>query len=201
MTDLTRNRISKFLSYVLRHHPEAVGLQLDENGWVSLNLLVDACNAKGQEMTRGQVIDVVNTSEKKRFALSEDGQRIRASQGHSVEVDLAYEEKAPPMVLYHGTVAKFLQPIQAEGLKKMARHHVHLSEDVETAERVGMRRGRPVVLRVDADEMAAAGHRFYQSANGVWLTEHVPAKYIGFPDGATWVYLHEIRNDEQTAHG
>jgi putative RNA 2'-phosphotransferase len=126
---------------------------------------------------------VVETSDKKRFALSADGERIRASQGHSVEVELGYEPATPPAVLYHGTVDRFLDSIREKGLIKGERHHVHLSADAATAAKVGARRGRAVVLTIDAAGMAREGLLFYISANAVWLTDHVPARFIGFPDG------------------
>lgn len=171
-------RISKFLSYVLRHHPEEVGIKLDEQGWVSLNLLVEACNGVGETMTRAQVLEVVKTNEKQRFAVSEDGRNIRANQGHSIDVELGYEETPPPEELFHGTAKHFMEPIQAEGLKKMSRHHVHLSADRDTAIKVGQRHGKPLVLIVQAGAMHRAGHKFYRSTNGVWLADHVPANFL-----------------------
>jgi putative RNA 2'-phosphotransferase len=174
-------RISKFLSLVLRHDAARIGIALDEHGWTDVATLLDACAAHGMAMTREELERVVATSDKQRFALSEDGTRIRANQGHSVEVDLALEPVAPPTLLYHGTVARFLDSIRAQGLLRGARHHVHLSADVETARRVGGRRGDAVVLVVRAGEMAATGHEFFCSDNGVWLVEHVPASYVEFP--------------------
>jgi putative RNA 2'-phosphotransferase len=135
----------------------------------------------GKGITEPELRHVVETSDKKRFALSEDGRQIRASQGHSVEVELGYEPATPPDVLFHGTVQRFLDSIRQKGLVKGKRHHVHLSVDVATARKVGDRRGEAVILRVDAAGMAQAGHLFYVSANGVWLTEGVPAGFIEFP--------------------
>jgi putative RNA 2'-phosphotransferase len=169
---------SKFLSYVLRHHPAKIGIALDPAGWVSVEDLLAALAAHGEPTTRAELFDLVATSDKKRFALSEDQARIRASQGHSVPVDLGYTPLAPPAVLYHGTVDKFLGSIRAVGLTKGQRHHVHLSADTATATVVGQRRGRPVLLTIDA---AAA---FFRSANGVWLTDHVPPAFIRFPESS-----------------
>jgi putative RNA 2'-phosphotransferase len=172
---------SKFLSLVLRHQPEKIGITLDPAGWVGVRELLDALGRHGRSMSEVELRQVVETSDKKRFAFSEDGLRIRASQGHSVGVELGYEPATPPDVLYHGTVARFVESIRTGGLLKGQRHHVHLSRDVETAEKVGGRRGEAVVLTVDAGAMVRDGLVFYVSANGVWLTEHVPARYIGFP--------------------
>ncbi len=170
---------SKFLSLVLRHDPARIGIVLDEHGWTDVAALLAACAAHGVWITRAELEQIVATSDKRRFALSEDGTRIRANQGHSVEVDLELAPAVPPARLYHGTIDRFVGSIRAGGLVRGERHHVHLSADVETAKKVGGRRGRPVVLTVRADEMT--DHVFYRSANGVWLVEHVPAELIDFP--------------------
>ncbi|HYE17929.1 MAG TPA: RNA 2'-phosphotransferase [Tepidisphaeraceae bacterium] len=174
---------SKFLSYVLRHRPDEIGLSLDAAGWVGVDDLLDALAAHGEPTTHDQLLAIVRTNDKQRFALSEDGARIRASQGHSVDVELGYAPAEPPPVLFHGTVEKFVDSIRATGLRKGERHHVHLSADEATASKVGGRRGKPVILRIDASAMRAAGHAFFRSANGVWLTEHVAAEFIAFPSG------------------
>jgi putative RNA 2'-phosphotransferase len=174
-------KISKFLSLVLRHKPEEIGITLDSAGWVAVEDLLSACAAHKFPLSLEQLRLVVGENDKKRFEFSEDGTLIRASQGHSVEVDLEYEPKSPPEVLYHGTPEQFVASIRAQGLLKGSRHHVHLSMDVATAMKVGERRGKPVVLRVKAAEMQRAGHSFYLSTNGVWLTDHVPARFIEFP--------------------
>lgn len=173
---------SKFLSLVLRHKPESVGVSLDRNGWVSIDELLEKCRAHGRPITRELLEEIVATSPKRRFAISEDGLLVRANQGHSVEVELGYEPASPPEWLYHGTVASALTAIRSDGLKRMSRHHVHLSPDEATARSVGARRGRPSVLRVAAGRMHQDGHVFFVSANGVWLTDHVPAGYIVFPE-------------------
>lgn len=169
--------ISKTLSYWLRHRPDAGGLTLDANGWTGVDAVLAALMAEhGADWDR--LVSVVETNDKQRFEFSDDFEMIRARQGHSVEVDLALEPLTPPDRLFHGTVEKFLDAIRAEGLKKMRRHHVHLSKDEETATRVGARRGKPVILTVDAAAMARDGHVFYRSNNGVWLTDVVPPRYL-----------------------
>lgn len=174
---------SKFLSLLLRHQPDAVGLQLDAAGWVSVDQLVEKCREHGRQLTNDIVLEIVATSSKQRFALSDDGRRIRANQGHSIDVELDYEQCEPPSVLYHGTVAAHLESIRKSGLLRMERHHVHLSFDEATARIVGKRRGKPIILKIAAKQMHLDGYVFVRSTNGVWLTETVPAKYIAFPDG------------------
>ncbi|GAB2733743.1 RNA 2'-phosphotransferase [Streptomyces bullii] len=173
-------KVSKYLSKHLRHQPERIGLTLDESGWVEIDVLMAAAVAHGFPFTREELNRVVATNDKRRFAV--EGSRIRASQGHSIEVDLGLPPAPPPPpYLYHGTVARFLDAIRTEGLRPMNRHDVHLSADRETATRVGARRGRAVVLTVDASAMHRDGHVFHVSANGVWLTRAVPARYLRFP--------------------
>lgn len=174
-------QISKFLALVLRHDPARIGITLDGAGWTDVAALLAAASAHGVPITRDELAHVVAMSDKQRFALSQDGTRIRANQGHSVEVDLQLAAAAPPATLYHGTIGESLDGIRARGLVRGARHHVHLSADVETATKVGSRRGRPVVLAIRASDMASAGHVFYRSQNGVWLTDAVPVAYIDFP--------------------
>lgn len=171
-------KTSKFLSLVLRHEPNKIGLTLDPAGWVAVNELLSACAAYGVNLNRALLETVVRQNDKQRFSFSEDGTRIRANQGHSVEIELGYAPAPPPELLYHGTATRFLASIRQQGLLKGARHHVHLSADVETATRVGQRHGPPVVLTVNAAAMQQAGYTFYLSANGVWLIEHVPPDYL-----------------------
>ncbi len=178
----TLTDFSKFLSFVLRHEPGAIGLTLDRNGWVEIDRLVEQCRSHGTPLSREILEAIVRTSPKQRFTLSNDGQRVRANQGHSIEVDLGYSPAQPPELLFHGTVASSLPSIRSEGLKRMERHHVHLSPDVASAKAVGLRRGEPVVLRIDAAGMHRDGHTFFVSANGVWLTDRVPPDYIAFPE-------------------
>ncbi|MGH4034727.1 RNA 2'-phosphotransferase [Actinomycetota bacterium Odt1-20B] len=172
-------KISKYLSKHLRHQPERIGLHLDEAGWTAIDALIDAARRHGFRFTRAELDHVVAVNDKQRFAVADD--RIRASQGHSVDVDLGLPPATPPAYLYHGTVARHLDAIRAEGLRPMNRHAVHLSPDRETATRVGARRGRPVVLSVDAGAMHRDGHLFHVSANGVWLTAAVPRAYLRLP--------------------
>ncbi|MCM2372068.1 RNA 2'-phosphotransferase [Aporhodopirellula aestuarii] len=180
-TNLTRT--SKFLSLVLRHRPEVIGLRLDAEGWLDINELIASANQRGTAITLEQLHEVVATCEKRRFALSDDGLRVRANQGHSVaDVELNLPSTQPPDQLFHGTVAVFLDSIREQGLRRRSRNHVHLSADRETATKVGSRRGVPVILAVNAGEMNDAGHVFYRSANGVWLTNHVPPRFLAFPE-------------------
>lgn len=174
--------ISHFMSLVLRHKPEEIGLELDAEGWADLDALVARACAHGQELDRDLVLRIVAESDKQRFAVSADGRRIRANQGHSVRVDLALPAVVPPAVLYHGTASRNLESIRQNGLNAGSRQHVHLSANEETAVRVGARHGAPVVLTIDSQAMHAAGHAFYRSENGVWLTDTVPRAFIGFPD-------------------
>ena len=171
-------RYSKFLSLVLRHKPEEIGLNLDAEGWTDVEELLERAQRHGVDLDRDLLEEIVATSDKKRFALSENGSRIRANQGHSVKVDLNLERSIPPSILYHGTARRFLDSIMEQGLIKGKRHHVHLSADIETAYKVGVRHGKPVVLLIDAARMHGEGKEFFLSANGVWLTEHVPVIYL-----------------------
>lgn len=176
-----RTRLSKFLSLVLRHEPERIGLELDAAGWTDVETLLSRCNRHGKTIDRATLEEIVETNEKKRFAFSDDGLRIRASQGHSIEVSLGYTPQIPPALLYHGTATRFLSSIREEGLIKGHRHHVHLAAEQQTAHTVGRRHGVPIVLPVRAGEMQAQGLAFFLSENGVWLTEHVPSQFINFP--------------------
>ena len=174
-------RVSKFLSLVLRHKPEHIGLTLNREGWADIDDLIARAGAHGTPLTREDVLRVVETSDKQRFALDMTGQRIRASQGHSVDVELGLEPREPPPVLFHGTAESALASICMAGLHAASRQHVHLSPDEATAVKVGRRHGPPVVLRIDAAGMRAEGHEFFCSTNGVWLTDAVPIEFIAFP--------------------
>ena len=166
MTD-PHAQTSKFLSYILRHHPESIGITLDSQGWVNIDTLLAQAAQHNRSISREQLLDIVATNPKKRFTLSADGSQIRA---HSPVV--------PPDTLYHGTATRFLDSIRQQGLSAGSRHHVHLSADIPTAQKVGQCHGKPIVLRINAAAMHAAGHAFYLSDNQVWLTDHVPAQYI-----------------------
>jgi putative RNA 2'-phosphotransferase len=169
---------SRFLSLILRHKPEVIGLTLDDNGWVDIDTLLAAAQTHNRPFTRTELDEIVATNNKKRFAISEDGKRIRARQGHSLHVDLELQPRTPPPVLYHGTAVCFLPSIREQGLQKMNRQHVHLSATAETAHSVGSRHGKPAILLVQADDMHTAGYPFFLSENGVWLTDHVPSTYL-----------------------
>jgi putative RNA 2'-phosphotransferase len=178
MDDVRLVKISKYLSKHLRHQPERLGLALAPGGWVDVEDLLASCRKNNFPVTRAELDEVVARNDKQRFAFDETRARIRANQGHSVEVDLKLETRKPPAILYHGTGASAVSPIQESGLRKMARHHVHLSSDIETAKKVGARHGRPVVFAVDTRAMLAAGFEFFLSANGVWLVETVPPHFL-----------------------
>lgn len=171
-------RISKFMSLVLRHNPQAIGLQLDAEGWVRIEDLLLAAQHAGIAIDRSVLESVVRQNNKQRFSISHDGQRIRANQGHSIPVDLGLEPITPPPILYHGTATRFLQSIREHGLLKGHRQHVHLSTDQQSACNVGSRHGHPIVLTVDAANMLHDGYHFYRSHNGVYLTEHIPPQYL-----------------------
>lgn len=171
-------RASKFISLVLRHHPEAAGIELDEHGWADVDGLIAGIVRTGRQLDKDTLEEIVRTDEKGRYSFNEDHTKIRANQGHSVQVDVDLAEAAPPDVLYHGTAESRLASIMREGLRPMGRLYVHLSQDEATAVKVGRRHGKPAVLQVDARRMAADGHTFWLSANGVWLTRGVPAEYI-----------------------
>jgi putative RNA 2'-phosphotransferase len=170
--------VTKYLAKHLRHAPDALGLTLLPGGWVSVDGLLEASQNAGFTIAYDELIECVDTNDKKRFSFDDTGNLIRANQGHSVEVDLQLEEKEPPEVLFHGTVERYLASIMLEGLKKGKRHHVHLSKDMETARKVGARRGKPVILKVDAGKMNFQGFKFFLSVNGVWLTESVPVGFL-----------------------
>ena len=175
-------KMSRFLSYVLRHHPDSIGLALDSNGWANVDELIRLANRHGTPLTHTLLEELVAENDKQRFAFDEAGQRIRANQGHSVEIDLALTATEPPDLLFHGTAGRFVPSIRGTGLHSGNRHHVHLSLDRQTAEKVGQRHGKPVVLTIQAGAMHEAGHAFYLSANRVWLTELVPVQWIYFPN-------------------
>ncbi len=172
--------ISKLMSLVLRHQPEYIDVELDENGWLDVNELISGINRKGINADNDLIKEIVVSNGKQRFIFNEDQTRIRANQGHSVNVDVELKQVIPPEYLFHGTVPRFMENIEVEGLKKMSRNHVHLSEEKETALNVGSRRGKPIVLTVKSGEMHRDAIAFYRSENGVWLTGNVVPKYIEF---------------------
>lgn len=170
--------ISKFLSLVLRHQPETIGIKLDQNGWTDVDTLLKKSNSYGIKLDNETLRHIVETNSKKRFAFNDTGDKIRASQGHSVEIELGYSNQKPPEILFHGTGEKFVPSIIKTGLDKRSRQHVHLSSDLDTAIKVGQRHGKPFVFKVLAEQMYNDNFQFFISENGVWLTDNVPAKYL-----------------------
>ena len=171
-------RISKTLSLVLRHQPETIGLTLDKQGWADVVMLIEKMNNGGFELNKGLLQQVIDTNNKSRFTYNDDKTKIRANQGHSIDVDLGYTAAVPPEFLFHGTGEKFIANIMHKGLLKINRHQVHLSSSKDTALKVGQRKGKPVILKIDALKMHHLGFTFFISPNNVWLTDHVPASYI-----------------------
>lgn len=172
------DKLSVFISLVLRHKPDAAGIRLDEHGWANVDELLNGINDTGRKINRDILEEIVKTDNKQRYSFNEDKTLIRANQGHSVPVDVELEEQQPPKYLYHGTADRFLSSIMSDGLKPMSRLYVHLSRDEETAVKVGRRHGNPVVLKIRAEDMWNDGIKFYLSQNGVWLTKYVDRKYI-----------------------
>lgn len=172
--------LGKFLSLILRHSPETIGIKLDENGWADVSELLHGINCLGRKINMNILEEIVANNNKKRYSFNFDKTKIRANQGHSIPVDVELKAVNPPSILYHGTADRFYEDIRKNGLQRQSRNHVHLSSDEETAIIVGRRHGRPAVLSIDAEAMHDAGYIFYLSENGVWLTDHVPANYIKF---------------------
>ena len=180
---MSHKNLSKFLSLVLRHKPEALGFSLDKEGWASVAELMEKMQQKGMDVDLKQLQKVVATNDKQRFSFSADGTKIRANQGHSLPIELGLEPVTPPATLYHGTAIQNISSILKNGLERRKRQHVHLSQDAETARKVGQRHGKPVILMIRSEQMHREGHLFYHSANGVWLTEAAPPKFIELKDG------------------
>ncbi len=175
MTTQPAKKAGLFMCLVLRHNPSAANVTVDSEGWVDIEGMIRGSRGR---LTKELVMEIVATNNKQRFAISEDGKKIRAKQGHSIPVDLKLEPKVPPEFLYHGTEVDVTRVILAEGLKKMRRHHVHMADETGTAVKVGMRHGSPVVFRIDAKKMHDFGHKFFQSENGVWLVDYVPPDFL-----------------------
>ncbi|WP_458628742.1 RNA 2'-phosphotransferase [Winogradskyella sp. PC D3.3] len=181
MNEKDKNQISKFLSLVLRHQPEYINLKLNKNGWASVDELIEKAKTKHIKVSKEELSEIVETNDKQRFAFNTNKTLIRANQGHSVKtIDLQFEAIKPPDFLYHGTVAKFMDSIRTNGLQKQSRQYVHLSEDRDTATKVGRRRGDAIILHIASGQMYHKGFKFYRSENKVWLADHVPIEFIDF---------------------
>ncbi len=178
MNNNSNIKLSKFLSFISRHKPETIGINLDSNGWASVTQLIEKLNQVGKQIDLDKLKEVVETDNKQRFSFSVNLDKIRANQGHSIKIDLDYIPQEPPKFLYHGTAERFVNSILETGIVKKNRHHVHLSSDVETALKVGQRHGKPFIFKILALEMFNAGYVFYLSDNLVWLTDEVPIKYL-----------------------
>lgn len=178
MTEQHKKKTSKFLSYILRHHPELINLNLDENGWANVDELIIKSTNDSQGFTFEELDEILETNDKKRFIFNEDKTRIRANQGHSIDINLALIPQQPPEFLYHGTAQSNIDSILEKGIEKRNRQHVHLSQDIETATKVGMRHGKPIILTINTEKMFDDGVEFYLSENNVWLTDFVDIKYI-----------------------
>jgi len=178
-SDKKLERTSRFISLILRHRPDTVGITLDEHGWADVEELIDGINrSDGHALDREMLEEIVRTDEKQRYSFNEDNTLIRANQGHSIPVDVELEEKIPPAILWHGTGEKYVSSIDVQGLIPKSRLYVHLSSDMETARKVGSRHGKPVVYEIDCSGMVKDGYSFFLSANHIWLTKEVPARYL-----------------------
>lgn len=180
MTFVSIRSLSKFLSLILRHKPETIGIKLDSHGWANVSEIIEGINNHSEQKINFELLEkVVAENDKQRFSFNEDKTKILANQGHTKKVDIELEEKIPPKILYHGTISRNINSINAKGLLKMKRLYVHLSGDIETAQKVADRRhDKSVIYKIDAETMIKDGYKFFQSVNGVWLTEHVPQKYL-----------------------
>ena len=180
MNEKQQKQIGKFISLILRHEPQKIGLTLDDAGWANVNELLSGLKSKNHEISFDQLKQLVASNDKQRYSFNEDQTRIRANQGHSLNLDLQLEAQEPPEMLYHGTATRFLDSINEKGLIKGSRHHVHLSSNESTAQQVGSRHGKPVVLKIASGEMYKDGYVFYCSENLVWLTDKVPTEFISY---------------------
>lgn len=178
MTEQDKKRIGKFLSLILRHEPQKIGIELDEQGWANVKELIEKCKKHRYHFSMEDLIEIVETNDKQRYSFNEKRNKIRANQGHSIDIDLALRPVEPPEYLYHGTATRFVSSIMEQGILKGSRQYVHLSKDKETATKVGSRHGKPAILTIMSGNMYKDGILFYQSDNGVWLTDYVDVKYI-----------------------
>ena len=175
---MSKDRLSVFISLILRHKPEEIGITLDKHGWANVKELIAGINNTGRKIDMKILEEIVRTDNKSRYSFNENKTLIRANQGHSIPVDLEFKEVVPPSILYHGTATRFLDNMKRQGIKSMNRLYVHLSKDLETAIKVGGRHGNCVVLAIDTEKMSEDGIKFYLSENNVWLTKHVDWKYV-----------------------
>lgn len=177
LIDKNHTKLSKYISLILRHRPEVIGVKLDKNGWCNVDDLISKMNSNGQKITRSELECIVKNDNKGRYTYNSDGTKIRANQGHSIDVDIQLKKVHPPKYLYHGTVQKYVTPILKGGIKKGQRQYVHLSSNIEVAKEVGMRRGIPVIFKIESGIMHTDGYEFYLSKNNVWLCDFIPSKY------------------------
>ena len=175
---MNNDEISKFISLILRHKPEIIGISLDSHGWAIVDELVDGIKKEYKDFNFDDLCEIVKTDKKKRYSFNEDRTKIRANQGHSIKIDLELESVQPPSKLFHGTGEKYVSSIDRIGLDRKSRQYVHLSKDIDTARSVGARHGKPVIYEIDSKSMFDDGYKFYLSENGVWLTTEVPVKYL-----------------------
>lgn len=173
-----KEQLGKYISYILRHHPEAIGITLDEHGWADVVELLKGINEAGRKIDMELLEEIVATNNKKRYSFNEDKTLIRANQGHSIDVDVELKQCTPPDFLWHGTGEKYVVSIDKQGLRPKSRLHVHLSADYDTAVNVGSRHGKPIVYKINSKAMSEAGYEFFKSENGVWLTKEVPVQYL-----------------------
>lgn len=178
MTEQDKKRIGKFLSLILRHDPAKINIELDEQGWANVQELINKCKKHRYHFSMEDLIEIVETNDKQRYSFNEKRNKIRANQGHSIDIDLALSPVEPPLYLYHGTATRFIPSIMKEGIVRGSRQHVHLSKDKDTATKVGSRHGKPQILTILSGQMHSDGILFYQSDNGVWLTDYIDVKYI-----------------------
>lgn len=175
---MNKDKLSKFISLILRHKPEEIGITLDEHGWANVEELINGINNSSRKIDMEILEDIVYTDDKGRYSFNEDKTLIRANQGHSIPVDVELKEAIPPKVLYHGTAERFMDSIREQGIKSMSRLYVHLSDNISTAAKVGKRHGNCVILTIDTEKMHKDGIKFYLSENNVWLTKYIDCKYI-----------------------
>ncbi|AKP44796.1 TPA: RNA 2'-phosphotransferase [Clostridioides difficile] len=173
-----KDKLSIFISLILRHKPETIGIKLDDYGYADVNELIEKINNTGRNINIEILEQIVKEDNKQRYSFNDDRSKIRANQGHSINVNVELRELEPPKYLYHGTATRFLDNIKNEGIIKQSRLYVHLSRDIDIAVKVGKRHGTPVILKINTGKMYENGYKFYLSENNVWLCEYIPFKYV-----------------------